>query len=82
MRLPDLNLRVENDPAALPEQPESTFRWATVISIGPLVIKFDGDSVPISATPDTLDPSLVEGDRVWCHLYGRSIIVLGKGSRI
>lgn len=73
---------ITTGPPASTIVPDSTFRWATVIASDPLEIQLDGDDTPLAITPDTLIGGPPPGVRVWCHLYGRRIIVLGisKGS--
>lgn len=80
MNLSDLNIKPENDPAALPENPDSTFRWATVVNVDPLTIRLDGESAALAATPSSLAEALDFGDRVWTQLHGRALIVLGRGT--
>lgn len=55
------------------------FQWGTIVTNLPLAVKFDGNTEPIDARPDTLvDPtSLWIGDRVWCQLEGRRVIIIG-----
>jgi hypothetical protein len=59
---------------------ESSYRWATVTSTDPLLIRLDGDTVPLPVTPDSLldITRLTAGDRVWVQLVGRRLVVLGK----
>jgi hypothetical protein len=63
-----------------PQEGESTFRWATITDDSPLTIRLDGDSNPLPLVPDTLvnPTTLVVSDRVWVHLFGRRVIVIGK----
>jgi hypothetical protein len=60
----------------------TSFKWATVMSVGPIAIQIDGDSTPLSMVPDTLmDPrSLVVGDRVRVELTMRRAVIHGKSS--
>lgn len=62
---------------------ENTYRWATVQGLGPLIIRFDGDTENLAITPDSLVPEsdLIVGARVWCQIYGRHVIVLGTPYR-
>ena len=64
-----------------PPVADLSFRWATVIGTEPLRILLDGDSKVLPYAPQTLvDPlTLSEGSRVWTQMYGRRVIVLGKG---
>lgn len=61
--------------------PESTFRWATVTDIDPLRVRLDGDTEGLPVTPSSLvNPlELPIGSRVWVQLFGRRLIVVGKG---
>lgn len=54
------------------------FRWAEVVGVGPLQIKYDGDELAIAGTPDTLVSGLAAGDRVFCVRLFRRDIVLGR----
>lgn len=59
--------------------PDSTFRWATVTQVSPLRIRLDGDTTELPLTPDNLsEGSLAVGVRVWAHLFGRRVIILGS----
>lgn len=62
-----------------PQGKESTFRWATVTTTSPFSIMFDGDTDPLASVPDSLIPAPPLGARVWCQLYGRRVIILGRG---
>jgi hypothetical protein len=69
--------------AATPDQPQAlptTFRWATVTAVDPLRVRLDGDTAELPFSPDTLVTGLAVDDRVWCHLFGRRIVVLGRGA--
>lgn len=76
----DLNIAPKNDPAALPPKPSSDFRWATVVNTDPLVIRMDGESQPVGATPSSLVGALEPGNRVWVQSYGRALIVIGTSA--
>lgn len=67
-------------PPDIKPRPESNFRWATIATVLPLTIRLDGDSEPMAGTPDTLEDlgNLKPGDRVWCQLYNRRVVVLGR----
>lgn len=54
--------------------------WATVTSINPIKVRIDGDSAPLSATPDALYKGATIGHRVWVQLSGRRVIIHGAGS--
>lgn len=62
-----------------PQGQENAYRWATVMDVSPLTILFDGDTVPLGTAPDSLVGDLALDDRVWCQLFGRRVIILGKG---
>lgn len=59
-----------------PAPPADTYRWATVTSVAPLRIRFDGDTAPVASEPDTLVMVQV-GQRVWVQIHGRMMIILG-----
>jgi hypothetical protein len=62
------------------DKPHDRWRWATITDASPLRLRFDGDTTEIDVTDTLVDPlSLVVSDRVWCQVFGRRIIVLGKG---
>lgn len=56
------------------------FRWATVATVDPVEVTLDGDaegeSVPVAGV---LAP-VAAGQRVWCQLFGRRVIILGRPS--
>lgn len=60
-------------------QEHSEYRWATVTALTPLTIQLDGDTQPLAIEPDTLANGFIVGDRVWCQLYRRRVIILGIG---
>lgn len=61
--------------------PTSSWRWATVTSVGPIRIRFDGDSAALAVTPEWIvagvSPSV--GLRVWTQTFGRRVLVVGAG---
>lgn len=62
------------------DKPHDRWRWATITDASPLRLRFDGDTTEIDVTDTLVDPlSLAVDDRVWCQVFGRRIIVLGKG---
>jgi microcystin-dependent protein len=63
----------------LPQAPEprDSWRWGTVTAQAPLRVLLDGDAVSLSSTPDCLVPAYI-GDRVWCQLVGRRVVVHGS----
>lgn len=59
-------------------EPSDSWRWATVMTVSPLRIRFDGDGTTLAVTPDTLVGKVQSGDRVWAQLHGRRIVVIGR----
>jgi hypothetical protein len=57
---------------------DNTYRWAEVLAVSPLSIRLDGDDEALPMVPDTLVGNLLVGDRVWCQLYGRLVVILGE----
>jgi hypothetical protein len=56
----------------------SRFEWATVTQVSPLRVRLDGDTAQLPLTPELVAAGGVEvGTRVWCHLYGRRVLVTG-----
>lgn len=57
----------------------TSFKWATVSSVGPVRIRLDGDSDPLDLVPDYLfNPALLAvGDRVRVELTQRKVVVHG-----
>ena len=53
-----------------------TYRWATVTSVSPMRIRFDGEPEPLASEPVKLAPVAV-GNRVWVQIHGRAMISLG-----
>ena len=51
-------------------------RWATVVSLAPLRVRYDGESAPSNATP-SLVGSVREGDRVLVVKQGVSPVIIG-----
>lgn len=51
--------------------------WGTVMQVGPLRVRLDGDTASLPFTPDSLATVLV-GDRVRCEISGRRVIVHGR----
>lgn len=58
-----------------------TFRWATVTSVNPLRIRFDGETDPLPITPDTLVNPPV-GARVFVLHWMRRVTVLGRAGGV
>lgn len=63
--------------AAPQGQGRAWFRWGTVTAVGPLRVRLDGEVDPLDMTPDSLAVVAV-GDRVWCQIADRRLVVLGK----
>lgn len=63
----------------IPERPPETDRyvWATVTSTSPLAIRFDGEATPLGIVPNSLVKRLAIGNRVWCQVHGRRVVILG-----
>lgn len=55
-----------------------TFQWATVISVDPLHVTYDGRTDPLTVTPSTLVGGLVVGDRVYVVTYMRRAVIVGR----
>lgn len=53
-----------------------SWRWGRIVSVNPLRVQLDGDTEPLTATPDSL-VWCVTGDRVRCHVYNRRVTVMG-----
>lgn len=58
---------------------QPSFGWATVVSVSPLQIRYDGQADPVVGAPSRLVSGLAVGDRVWCQRIHRRDIILGKG---
>lgn len=58
----------------------TSFKWATVHTVNPIIIQLDGDSAPLAMLPDSLvDPATLKvGDRVRVELSGRKCVIHGK----
>lgn len=68
------------DPALPPPAPlEARWVWATVVQSTPLRIQVDGDATSLSITPDDLGGDIVRpvGQRVYCQMLNRQLIVFG-----
>lgn len=52
------------------------FAWATVTGTSPLRVRVDGDTAPLTVTPDTL-VAVTTDDRVRVELAGRRVIIHG-----
>lgn len=61
----------------LPAPPEDRYIWAKVTQVSPLRIRVDGDRVELGITPDTLASGLAEGQRVYCQIIARRLVILG-----
>lgn len=60
--------------------PTSTWHWATVTDTNPVRVIRDGDTVD-TPVHTSLVGGLLSGQRVWCQLYGRRIIVHGAATQ-
>jgi hypothetical protein len=58
------------------ERDVDTYRFGTVTAVGPLQVRLDGDSAPVSVAPVPLCQCAIN-DRVYCQLHGRQLVVLG-----
>lgn len=58
-------------------KPMDTYRFGTVTSTTPLLVRLDGDDDPLAASPVAL-ASVVTADRVWVQLHGKQLIVQGS----
>jgi|GEM_PF-3495604 len=58
----------------------TSFKWATVTAVGPLRVRFDGDTTALAFTPDSLvDPAALSvSDRVRCELSDRRVVIVGR----
>ena len=56
------------------------FTWGTVTATGPLRVKLDGDTTALPVTLDSLviPESLFVGDRVYCGLANKRVIIHGR----
>lgn len=65
-----------------PSDIKSTFNWAVVQTLAPITIRFDGQTQPVTITPDSMvDPTrLVVGSRVWVQQWGKRLLILGVGN--
>jgi len=59
-----------------PAGPGDSWRWGTVTQVSPLRIRLDGDAAALDTTPDTL-ASVTLGERVWCQIVRRRVVVHG-----
>ena len=73
MKASDLELLLP-DPAP---EPLLVPRWGTVTQNGPLRIRLDGDTAALPVDPSSLVSGLEVGDRVFCLLAGRQLVVAG-----
>lgn len=55
-----------------------SWMWGTVTQASPLRVRLDGDTVALTVTPDPLTVGLVTGDRVYCQIRGRRLVVWGR----
>lgn len=74
MNVDDLNVLLPAPPA----RPALSALWGFVTGVDPLRVRLDGDAAALPVTPVALVAGLQVGDRVWCMLSGRQLIVLGR----
>jgi len=60
---------------ALEQDTGDRWRWATVTQASPLRVRLDGDDAALLVTPDTIGAAPVVGQRVWCQIVGRRVVV-------
>ena len=64
--------------AAMPTPAESIKpRWATVTSMDPLRVRFDGEENPLALTPINLANAKTE-DRVWTMTFAGQVFIVGR----
>ena len=64
----------------LPDRKPSTetWFWGTVTSVGPLLVRPDGETLALPVSPESLVDDIQVGDRVRCHLYKTQLVLAGK----
>lgn len=55
-----------------------SFRLGTVTQLAPLRVKLDGDSAATEADPINTFGPVVVGDRVWCQIHGKALLIVGS----
>jgi hypothetical protein len=73
MKMSDLDLLLPQ-----PAPPGMTGRWATVSSVNPLRIRYDGELDPLAVPVLDLVGGLAVGSRVWTNLYNSQVYLVGK----
>lgn len=75
MNIEDLDILLPVAPAEQTVKP----RWGTVTQALPLRVRLDGDDAALPMTPASLVPdgTAKVGNRVWCVLNGRQLVVVG-----
>ena len=75
MNIEDLDILLPIAPAEQTVKP----RWGTVTQALPLRVRLDGDDAALPMTPASLVPdgTAKVGNRVWCVLNGRQLVVVG-----
>lgn len=76
MNVDDLNVLLPAPPA----RPALSALWGFVTGVDPLRVRLDGDAAALPVTPVALVAGLQVGDRVWCMLSGRQLVVLGRST--
>lgn len=60
---------------------QPTYGWATVTSVSPLQIRYDGQADPVVGAPSGDTAGLRVGDRVWCQrIHRRDIVLVNRRS--
>ena len=76
MKLSDLDILLP----VTPPKPDLSGHWGFVTASAPLRVRLDGDASELPLTPVTLVSDLSVGDRVWCVLTGRQLVVQGRAN--
>lgn len=61
-----------------PPDPPVRPRWAIVTGTAPLRVRLTGDTNPLPLTPVDLAGGHQVGDRVFCLIAGRQLIIIGR----
>lgn len=72
----DLRRRIKTTQALSEAAPR--LRWAKVTSATPLRIQLDGDTVPLSGTPSSVESGLTAGTRVLIVIQGQRATIIGR----
>jgi hypothetical protein len=60
--------------------PDNFYKWGTVTQASPLRVLLDGETAALSITPESLVAGLLVGDRVWCQINRRQLVILGRAA--